>query len=152
MNDTQTKFKDSVVTALEEILDKMAFMVFEPVTPGALPSPEFAYSSHISFTGKISGNMTVFMTRPTAEELARNLIGIRKDDVLHTSTLEDAMREFSNILMGRALSLLSPEQHYDLQLPIAEPVTAATQVKDPDFRIEGMLNEVEPCRIDVNLS
>jgi CheY-specific phosphatase CheX len=152
MNATQAKFKDSVVTALEEILDKMAFMVFEPVTPGALPAAEFLYMSHISFTGKLSGDMTLYMTRGTAEEFARNLIGIRKGDVLHNSTLEDAMREFSNILMGRALSLLAPDQHYDLQLPIAQTGPVSLSVADPDFRIEGMLNEIEPCRIDVNLS
>ena len=152
MNALQARFKDSIVSAFEEILDKMAFMVFEPVTPGALPSAGFAYTSHSAFSGKLSGSLSAYFTRATAEGFARNLIGIRAGDVLLESTMEDALREFSNILMGRALSLLAPTEHYDLQLPIAQAGEVPLIGGTPDFRIEGMLDEVEPCRIDVSLS
>jgi CheY-specific phosphatase CheX len=152
MNDLQAKFKASVVTAFEEILDKMVFMVFEPVSPGALPAAQFAFTSQISFAGKISGSLSINFTQATAEEFARNLIGIRTDDVLQSATLEDALQEFANILMGRALALMAPEEHYELQLPTAHAGVEPLAGPPPDFRIEGILNEAEPCRIEFNLS
>jgi CheY-specific phosphatase CheX len=152
MNALQTQFKDSIVSAFEEILDKMAFMVFEPVGPGGLPAHTFAYTSHIVFTGKLSGSLSAYFTRATAEAFARNLIGIRSGDVLLDSTMEDALREFSNILMGRALTLLAPAEHYELELPIAQAGDIPIPSGAPDFRIEGMLDEAEPCRIDVTLT
>jgi len=152
MNALHSQFKDSVTTAFEEILDKMVFMVFEPVTPGDLPPAEFAYTSQIAFTGKLSGRLSAYFTRATAEEFARNLIGIRRGDVLHDSTLEDALREFANILAGRALALLAPTEPYNLQLPVAQRGTILPASSSPDFRIEGMLNEIEPCRIDISLN
>jgi len=152
MNALQAKFKDSIVSAFEEILDKMAFMVFEPVTPGKLPASGFAFTSQIAFTGKLSGSLSAYFTRATAEGFARNLIGIRSGDVLHESTMEDALREFANILMGRALSLLAPAEHYELQLPVTHAGEVPLASGAPDFRIEGMLDELEPCRIDVCLT
>jgi CheY-specific phosphatase CheX len=152
MNPLHSEFKDSIVSAFEEILDKMAFMVFEPVTPGELPSSDFAYTSQIAFSGKLSGSLSAYFTRATAEGFARNLIGIRPGDVLHDATLEDALREFANILMGRALALLAPAEHYELQLPVAQMGAVPLAGGAPDFRIEGMLDEAEPCRIDVSLA
>ena len=150
MDTLHAEFKPSLMTALEEILDKMAFMVFEPVGVGELPPANFAYTSQIAFSGRLSGSMQVYLTQVTAEDFARNLIGIRKEDVLHPETLEDALREFSNILMGRALSLLAPKEHFDLELPSVQAGAGVPEAQ-PTFRIEGTLDEVEPCRIDVIL-
>lgn len=151
MEALHTQFRQSLVMALEEILDKMVFMVFEPIGDGTLPHADFAYTSQISFGGRLSGTMSVYLTQATAEEFARNLIGIRKGDVLQRSTLDDALREFANILMGRALSLLAPQEHFDLQLPVTFTGVHPPAGNLADIHIEGILNEVEPCRIEVSL-
>jgi chemotaxis protein CheY-P-specific phosphatase CheC len=152
MEATHERFKQGLITAFEEILDKMVFMVFEPGTKSDLPPAEFAYTSQISFGGRLSGTMRVFLTRATAEEFARNLIGIRQGDTLHNATLEDALREFCNILMGRTLSLMAPEEHFDLQLPVTHPGTVRSAADPISLAVDGVLNEVEPCRIEVSLS
>jgi len=152
MEAMHAQFKQSLVTALEEILDKMVFMVFEPMSAESLPPADFAFTSQISFGGRLSGTMSVFLTRATAEEFARNLIGIRQGDTLHTSTLEDALREFCNILMGRTLSLLAPEEHFDLQLPVTLSGAVPTGGDSASLSVDGILNEAEPCRIEVSLN
>lgn len=153
MDSLHTRFLPCVTTAFEEILDKMAFMVFEPTGASGLPHDHFSYTSRIAFTGSLSGSMTVYLTQATAEEFARNLIGIRNGDELRRETLEDALREFSNILMGRTLSLLASDEHFDLQLPVAQQAApAGAGALQPSLRLEGMLNEEEPCRIDVVLN
>jgi CheY-specific phosphatase CheX len=146
-----SEFKQSLVTAFEEILDKMVFMVFEQAAAKDWPPADYAYTSQISFGGRVSGTMNVYLTRATAEEFARNLIGIRKGDVLHNSTLDDALREFVNILMGRTLSLLAPTEHFDLQLPITYVGAHALAGAAASLAIDGLLNEAEPCRIEVSL-
>ena len=151
MDALRSQFKESLVKALEEILDKMVFMVFEPVDARKLPPGDFAYTSQISFGGRLSGTMAVYLTKATAEEFARNLIGIRSGDILQQSTLDDALREFANILMGRALSLLAPKEHFDLQLPVTFTGMHPPAGAQADFQVNGILNEVEPCRIEVSL-
>lgn len=147
-----TQFRQSLITALEEILDKMVFMVFEPASKDDLPPGDFAFTSQISFGGRVSGTMSVYLTRATAEEFARNLIGIRQSDVLHDTTLHDALREFCNILMGRTLSLMAPEEHFDLQLPVTYPGAHAPGGDSASLWVDGILNEAEPCRIEVSLT
>jgi CheY-specific phosphatase CheX len=150
MDALHSQFQGSLVTAFEEILDKMAFMVFEPGAFDPEQPPVFAYSSKIAFSGRLAGKLVVYFTESSADEFARNLIGIRKEDALRRETLEDALREFGNILLGRTLSLLAPQEHFDLQLPSTE---AGVQpgLTTPTFSLIGMLNEKEPCVIEVTL-
>ncbi|HUJ74084.1 MAG TPA: chemotaxis protein CheX [bacterium] len=149
---TRAQFKGCLIAGLEEILDKMAFMVFEESGPGVPTDAEpYAYSCRIGFQGKVKGALQAFFTRRTADELARNLIGIRNEDTLRDGTRDDALKELANILAGRALTLLDPEVPFALDLPSAPPVSEPPPPLPPTFQIEGMLNETDPCRIVVHL-
>jgi CheY-specific phosphatase CheX len=145
------ELQSSLITAFEEILDKMAFMVFEAGSPRKLEHPApFGYTSRIAFKGSIVGTLNLYFTRSTAEAIARNLMGLRDGDELFKGTVEDALGEFANILMGRALSLMDPDKAFDLQLPVTQ---IGEQPADGDgahtLNLEGVLDEVEPCRIVV---
>ena len=141
----------SLITAFEEILDKMAFMVFQTGPDAKVESPApYGYTSHIAFKGSIVGTLNLYFTSATAEAIARNLMGLRDGDELFEGTVEDALGEFANILMGRALSLMDPDKAFDLQLPVTQSgdlPAAGAGGKTLDF--SGVLDEAEPCRIVV---
>ena len=145
------ELQSSLITAFEEILDKMAFMVFETGSAAQLESPApFEYTSQIAFKGKITGTLSLYFTRSTAEAIARNLMGLRDGDELYKGTVEDALGEFANILMGRALSLLDPDSAFDLHLPVTgEGELPAAGQGGETVAVEGILDEAEPCRMVV---
>jgi CheY-specific phosphatase CheX len=142
--------QSSLTQALEEILDKMAFMVFETASNAQIPAASFAYTSQIAFKGKLTGTLHLYFTRNTAHAIARNLLGLRSQDDLYKGTVEDALGEIANILMGRTLALMDPEAAFDLKLPVTQagdlPLAGGGS---KDLRIEGVLDEAEPCRIIV---
>lgn len=144
------ELQNSLMTALEEILDKMAFMVFESGSAAKLEHPApYAYTSQIAFEGKISGTLNLYFTRATAEAIARNLMGLRDGDELFMGTVEDALGEFANILMGRALSLMDPDTAFNLHLPVTRPGELPAAGNGEVVTLEGVLDEAEPCRVIV---
>ncbi|HEX7927266.1 MAG TPA: chemotaxis protein CheX [bacterium] len=145
------ELQKSLITALEEILDKMAFMVFETGSVDKLESPApYGYTSQIAFKGSITGTLNLYFTLSTAEAIARNLMGLRDGDELFKGTVEDALGEFANILMGRALSLMDPDKAFDLNLPQTRMGDLpATGAGSQTLNVEGVLDDAEPCRIIV---
>jgi CheY-specific phosphatase CheX len=142
--------QSSLIAAFEEILDKMAFMVFETASAGQIGTPAFAYTSRIAFEGKYKGTLNLYVTQATAEAVSRNLLGLRDGDELFKGTVEDALGEFANILIGRALSLLDPDHAFDLNLPVtAAGISPPAGEGGQEMTIEGMLDEAEPCRMVV---
>ncbi len=143
--------QSSLISAFEEILDKMAFMVFETGTATQLEAPPpYEFTSRIAFRGKITGTLNLYFTRSTADAIARNLMGLRDGDELYKGTVEDALGEFANILMGRALSLLDPDTAFDLHLPFTGAGDLPAEGGDGDtLAVEGILDEAEPCRMVV---
>jgi len=143
------ELQSSLITAFEEILDKMAFMVFEVGSTGKLERPApYCYTSRIAFDGNIMGTLNLYFTQATAEAIARNLMGLRDNDDLYKGTVEDALGEFANILMGRALSIMAPDTAFDLHLPVTQSGDQpAAGDGSQTLSVEGVLDEVEPCRI-----
>jgi len=135
--------KANLRQAFEEILDKMAFLYFEEEPP---PDGPYDYITKIGFEGTISGVINIFFTGPAGEQIARNLVGIRPEDELFPGTLEDALCEFTNMVMGRTLTILDPDSRFEMEVPtmLREPTPAAAGMET--LILEGMLEE-EPCRV-----
>jgi len=137
--------KSTLMHSFEEILDKMAFLFFEEGQPDT-PPEQFDYISHVDFKGVINGTLHLFFTHATGEELARNLIGIRDDDELYKGTVEDAVCEFTNMIMGRTMTELNPDERFELTVPVIVQEPSWPGDGDTSVRVDGMLED-EPCRI-----
>ncbi|MBI3993010.1 MAG: chemotaxis protein CheX [Candidatus Lambdaproteobacteria bacterium] len=142
--------ENAVNQALDEVLDKMAFLFFDEFDADAYAGEGFALYTQVAFKGIVSGELFLSFTRATADQLARNLIGIRDGDELYDGTREDAVREFTNILVGRTMTLLSPNDAFELTVPriIAAP-PGSPQAQDLVV-VEGGLED-EPFKVVVVL-
>lgn len=129
-----------LLEAFDEILDKMAFLFFEEPEEDQTPPDSYDFLTHIGFKGVISGSLNIFLTRAVAENLARNLVGIRDEDELFDSTVQDAVCEFTNMVMGRTLTVLDPNHGFEMEVPSS--VTEATPPGDNDQEVdvEGVLD------------
>jgi CheY-specific phosphatase CheX len=142
------KLMDPIVAAMDETLDKMAFMSFSAVADANVAASPFAYTVRIGFRGKLSGELTLYFTEKTSVAMSRNLLGLREGQALYPGTQEDALKEFANILMGRTLSLLDPATPFALEIPRAlageDPAPAGAAGGE---EIRGMFDDYEPCRL-----
>lgn len=141
-----------LMQAFEEILDKMAYLYFEQPEEEAdeeAEEPNFEFMTLITFEGAISGSLNLFFTRSSAEVIARNLVGIRDGDDLFDGTMEDAVCEFTNMVMGRTMTTLDPDHRFEMAVP--KIVKDATPAPDgtASLDIAGTLDD-EPCKLVIH--
>jgi CheY-specific phosphatase CheX len=130
----------ALAQAIDEILDKMAFLYLDEAEPGELPDT-FDHYTQTTFVGPGRGTLTICFSQALAAQMARNLIGIRDEDELFEGTLEDAIREFTNMVVGRTLTLLSPEQAFELTVPTMVQAVAAPGDKEASYTVMGLLED-----------
>jgi CheY-specific phosphatase CheX len=145
--------KAHLIAAVDETLDKMAFMAFSPVATADVSASPVAFTVQIGFAGNGTGTLTVCFTEKTAQAISRNLLGLRNQDELYPGTLEDALKEFANIVMGRTLTLVDAKRASKLEIPTFQTGEAAAPAPGTAaVDIRGMFDDLEPCRITVHLS
>ena len=138
--------KASLLSAVDEVLDKMAFMFFEEGEEGHAEAPAFQYVTEVQANGVIVGTLNLLVTEEGARNIARNLIGIRDEDELFEGTLQDALREFTNLVMGRTMTLLNPAGPFDMEVPKLVPRPSAERAELTQLVVDGMLDD-EPFRL-----
>ena len=142
--------ESAVNQALDEVLDKMVFLFFDEFDADAYEGEGFALYTQVAFKGVINGDLFLSFTRETADQLARNLIGIRDEDELFDGTREDAVREFTNIVVGRTMTLLSPDDAFELTVPRTIPAPPNEPEATELIVVEGALED-EPFRLAMAL-
>jgi CheY-specific phosphatase CheX len=138
--------KASLLNSIEEVLDKMAFMFFDEAPPEGADPDDFGFITEVDTRGVIVGRLNIFVTDAAARNIARNLIGIRDEDELYADTLEDALREFTNLVMGRTMTILNPAGPFDMDVPRLVEQAAPPEAGLALLTIDGALDE-EPFRI-----
>jgi CheY-specific phosphatase CheX len=138
--------KACLMNAIEEVLDKMAFMFFDEAPPEASDPDDYRHITEVNANGVIVGKLNILVTDSTARHIARNLIGIRDDDELFPDTLEDALREFTNLVMGRTMTILNPAGPFDMEVPRLVPHAAPPEAGRTTLTINGALDD-EPFQL-----
>ena len=132
--------KSHLMQSFEAILDRMAFMFFEE--PEDEPVPEdFHLLTGISFSGAITGVLNIYFNRPMAEEMARNLVGIRDGDELFEQTLHDAICEFTNMIMGHTMTNIDPNRSFEMDVPHIVKEPSEKPAGSETIEIIGLLDE-----------
>jgi CheY-specific phosphatase CheX len=138
--------KSSLMSSIEEVLDKMAFMFFDEAPPEGAAPGDFPFITEVETRGVIVGKLNIFVTETSARQIARNLIGIRDEDELYPETLEDALREFTNLVMGRTMTLLNPAGPFDMDIPRLVSDPAPREPGRSVLSLSGALDD-EPFQI-----
>lgn len=130
----------ALAQAIDEILDKMAFLFLEEAGPEDMPAT-FDLYTQTTFEGPGRGTLTICFSNDLAAQLARNLIGIRDEDELYEGTREDAIREFSNMVAGRTLTLLSPKEGFQLTVPAMVRAVPEPGAQETTYVVAGHLED-----------
>ncbi len=138
--------KAALISAIEEVLDKMAFMFFDETQPEDAEDDGFRFVTEVHANGVIVGTLNILVTEQVGHSIARNLIGIRDEDELYDDTLTDALREFTNLVMGRTMTLLNPAGPFDMGVPTVVEAPTPIQEGRTALTIDGALDD-EPFRL-----
>ena len=141
--------RECILKSFEEILERMVFLYFEEADANARVPGDLPYTTEISFDGLFSGSLKLSFSSETGDEIARNLLGIRPEDVLPDGGAEDAICEFTNMVMGRTMALLDPIQDFNLGIPKLLEACANLPAQEESLKIFGTLDD-QPCLIEVD--
>ncbi len=152
--------KSCISQSLEELLDKMAFLSFEEVGAGIVEGslsyaemtmpdlPRGSIITELEFDGSIKGVVNIGLAPLAADHITRNFLGLGDDEILDKEIMQDGVREFTNILMGRALILMNPKRPHKMDLPHIVNRLQTPDKMDVMFRIQGELDE-DPCVVQM---
>ena len=133
--------KKSLLGSLDEVLDKMAFMFFDELSEEEFENPDYKYVTFVRFSGMINGTLNILINEAAAKVIARNLLGIRDDDELYDDTLLDALKEFTNLVMGRTMTLLNPGGSFDMHVPLLVEKPSDPEEGETTIRVNGALDD-----------
>lgn len=134
------------MNAVDEVLDKMAFLYFEEVQPEEIDQDGLAYTTEVNVSGVITGTLNIQLSKNTGDLVARNLLGIKDEDDLFDDTLTDALEEFTNLIGGRTMTILNPAGPFNMEIPRVVDAPAKPETGQTELIIDGSLDD-EPFRI-----
>lgn len=149
MIETQDKLIETVIRVLEDFV----FMFSEKHEFGDFPDPEddFLFST-ITFMGPFRGKIEIAVTEPFCISLSANALGVEPFQVTQT-VMEDALKEFANILCGNlTATLFGEEPVFDLSVPTFEikGMDLWREWANDDARIRFMVDE-DPMMVSLIL-
>ena len=90
---------DLLIAGASDVFETMVFMAVEPATDERrIQGP--ATQGIVSFTGPIEGCLTVCFSDACAAEVAANMLGLSRPNLLSPEMLDDAVGEITNMVMG----------------------------------------------------
>lgn len=142
------EIRDCIMEAFEEILERMAFLYFEESEDisDANDMNQYDYITEVSFNGILTGKFNLFINENQGELIARNLLGIRDEDVLIDGTVKDAICEFTNMIVGRTMTLINASGKFELGVPFITENFQYPPVEEKALQINGLLEE-KPCML-----
>ena len=100
----------------------------------------------MSFRGILTGKFNLFINEYQGELIARNLLGIRDEDQLMNGTVKDAICEFTNMIMGRTMTLINSSGNFELGVPFITENFQYPANEENSLQIKGLLEEY-PCML-----
>lgn len=113
------KIEEMLTTAIFEVFEKMFYVFCEPLQSDG---KGYQMKSAISFSGPVSGEIRIFLTRGIAETMVKNMLGLDKDEI-NESIMADCIKESINMICGNFVRKLDPERLFHLSIPTFELIS-----------------------------
>jgi two-component system chemotaxis response regulator CheY len=137
-----------------QVLETFAFSFPEPAAPGELEADTGAelVCATISFSGAVSGTLSVAAPAELCSELAANILGVDSHDSEALLKGPDTLGEIANIAAGHLATRIDPKGHTHLHPPVVARIESPEwrRTKDADG-VRGYLVEEHPVLVTVGL-
>ena len=113
------KIKEILTTAIFEVFEKMFYVFSEPLQS---EGENYQMKSTINFSGPVSGEIHIFLNRPIAEMMVKNMLGLDEGEI-NESIMADCIKESVNMICGNFLRKLDPDRVFHLSIPTFEMIS-----------------------------
>lgn len=96
----QLTLNETVIDAAREVFETMIFMEVETRNEACPQIPGPSLLGSITFKGCLEGCLAVCVSQPSAERIAKNMLGMELDQPLSLDETCDAIGEVANMVMG----------------------------------------------------
>jgi len=94
-----------------DALEKLAFMFGEPAERDDLsPTGNKYLTAGMTFTGDMSGEISITVVEEMCFEIAANILGINSDDEQALNLAIDSLKEVLNVTCGQVLTAIAGEK------------------------------------------
>jgi hypothetical protein len=132
--------------ALTIVAEESFFAMVDPVPDDLTPPDGHLLKARVIFGGGFAGTLSCTMPRALAHELTAAFSGASPDEIaVADPAVDDLAGEFANMVCGRWLTNIAPQQLFSLAHPSVEP--AAAPGDEPPC---GLLNG-QPVWIELTL-
>ncbi len=136
MNQEQVEIIQDVFA---EVMEKIAFMFAEPAEKDAVSSEDSEYiQAMMSFTGDLSGSISIAVPVEMCPEIASNILGISPEEEQGMELATDALKEVLNISCGQILTAIGSEK-MDFSLTVPETRTMDAREWDRSLNQDNIL-------------
>ena len=107
------KIKEKLTTAIFEVFEKMFYVFSEPLRSSG---DTYDMRASITFDGPVRGEMQIFLNRPIAETMVKNMLGFDEEEI-NDLIIADCIKESVNMICGNFVRKLDPERVFNLSIP-----------------------------------
>lgn len=108
MNNERRELLSSVFC---DAMEKLAFMFGEPAEGDELfPTGKNYLTAGMTFTGDMSGEISITVAEEMCMEIAANILGINADEEQAMNLAIDALKEVLNVTCGQVLTAIAGEK------------------------------------------
>jgi len=124
MNNERSELLSSVFC---DALEKLAFMFGEPAGRDELsPTGKKYLTAGMTFSGGISGKISITVAEEMCMEIAANILGINADEEQAMNLAIDSLKEVLNVTCGQVLTAIAGEKALiDLSIPQVSELDAS---------------------------
>jgi CheY-specific phosphatase CheX len=110
-----------------DALEKLAFMFGEPAEMDELsPTGNKYLTAGMTFTGDMSGEISITVSEEMCIEIAANILGVNPDDKQAMNLGIDSFKEVLNVTCGQALTAIAGEKVlFNLSIPQVSELDAS---------------------------
>lgn len=127
-----TMARPDLTTIVGDVLGDLAFLVSDDEQSEASPGTVWM-ECHVSYSGPPGGTLCCWCTREFAVQLAANLLGLNPENEAVLSGVDDALREFMNVVCGQFITAChGTDRIFNLSIP-----TASQCAQAPRFDFDG---------------
>lgn len=124
---------EALAQVAAQTLEQLAFIFsFADDSAAADGCGDDAIGAQVTFTGPLSGEILMFISRAALPELASNMLGLEEGDTPPDDQQKDALGEVLNVVCGNLLPRIGGrEAVFDLQPPaIIDTAQAARRIDE----------------------
>ena len=110
------KIKEMLTMSIFEVFEKMFYVFSEPLQSDG---EGYQMKSTIYFSGPVSGEIQILLTRAIAETMVKNMLGLKEEEI-NEPIVADCVKESINMICGNFVRKLDPERVFHLSIPTFE--------------------------------